>query len=105
MLLSGLLFGVATTIRGNGLLSGLLYGLEGVKELIESTNPRFRRLSSIVLGGSLMALCAMLPQVLAYSDFCVNVNPSEKQRPWCSHQIPSIFSWVQSHYWYVESIP
>lgn len=99
MLLSGLFFGVASTIRGNGLLSGLLYCLEGVKELIESTNPRFRRLSSIVLGGSLMAFCAMLPQVLAYSDFCANVNPSEKRRPWCSHQIPSIYAWVQSHYW------
>lgn len=99
MLLSGILFGVATTIRGNGLLSGLLYGLEGVKEIIEPNNPRFRRLSSIVLGASLMAFCAMLPQVLAYSDFCVNVNPSEMQRPWCSHQIPSIYAWVQNHYW------
>lgn len=99
MLLSGILFGVATTIRGNGLLSGLLYGLEGFKEIIESTNPRFRQLSSIVLGGSLMAFYAMLPQFLAYSDFCVNVIPSEKRRPWCSHQIPSIYTWVQSHYW------
>lgn len=99
MLLSGILFGVATTIRGNGLLSGLLYGLEGVKEIIEFTNPRFRRLSSIVLGGSLMAFCAMLPHFIAYSDFCVNVNLSEKRRPWCSHKIPSIYAWVQGHYW------
>lgn len=99
MLLSGVIFGVATTIRGNGLLGGLLYGLEGVKELIEPPNPRIRRLSSIVLGGCLMAVCAMLPHFLAYSHFCVNVNPNEKRRPWCSHQIPSIFAWVQSHYW------
>lgn len=99
MLLSGTVFGVNTTIRGNGLLSGLLYGLEGVKELTESTNPRFRRLSSIVLGGCLMAVCASLPHFLAYSDFCVNVDPSEQRRPWCSHQIPSIYAWVQSHYW------
>lgn len=99
MVLSGLLFGVATTIRGNGLLSGLLYGLEGVKEIIASTNPRFRRLLSIVLGGSLMAFCAMLPQFQAYSEYCVNINPGENRRPWCSHQIPSIYAWVQSHYW------
>lgn len=99
MLLSGILFGVATTIRGNGLLSGLLYGLEGVQELRESTKPRFRRLSPIVLGGCLMAVFAVLPHFLAYSDFCVNVKQSKERRPWCSHQIPSIYAWVQSHYW------
>lgn len=99
MLFSGIIFGVATTIRGNGLLGGLLYGLEGVKELIESTNTRLRRLSSIVLGGCLMAVCATLPHFLAYSHFCVSVNSTKKRRPWCSHQIPSIYAWVQSHYW------
>ena len=105
VLLSGLVFGIATTLRGNGLLSGLLYcfeGLDGLASLLNDTNNNFklRRLGAIVLGGSLMACVAVIPQCLAYMDYCVKIRRFEDKRSWCSNRVPSVYAWVQSHYWY-----
>ncbi len=104
ILASGLTFGIATTIRGNGLLSGLLYCLEGMREITKFPKTskfasHIRRLGFIVVAGGLMAGCAAVPQFLAYLDYCLEGTESENQRPWCSHRIPSIYTWVQSHYW------
>ncbi|RKP19952.1 hypothetical protein ROZALSC1DRAFT_28507 [Rozella allomycis CSF55] len=35
-----------------------------------------------------------------YSEFCDDVSARE----WCSHRIPNIYSFVQSHYWYMKSL-
>jgi phosphatidylinositol glycan class V len=37
------------------------------------------------------------PQVVAYIEYCTG----GKSRPWCTRLIPSIYSWVQDHYWEV----
>ena len=104
VVMSGLIFGIATTLRGNGLLSGALYCFEALRELgqilyFTDVRRKLRRLGFVVIGGSLMGMCAVLPQYLAFLDYCVEAVGIERRRPWCSHRIPSIFAWVQSHYW------
>lgn len=106
VVMSGLVFGIATTLRGNGLLSGVLYCFEALRELnrppyFTDLRRKSRRLGFVVIGGGLMGMCAGLPQYIAYVDYCVKVGGTERRRSWCSHQIPSIFAWVQSHYWQV----
>lgn len=104
VVISGLIFGIATTLRGNGLLSGLLYCFEAIRELSQllyftDVRRKLRRLGFVMIGGSLMGICAALPQYLAYLDYCVKVGETDKRRSWCSHRVPSVFAWVQSHYW------
>jgi phosphatidylinositol glycan class V len=38
---------------------------------------------------------------LAYKEYCESSGTDQGRRPWCNYWIPSIYSWVQSHYWYV----
>ena len=104
VVMSGLVFGIAATLRGNGLLSGFLYCFEALRELHQlllftDVRRKLRRMGFVVVGGSLMGMCAGLPQCLAYLDYCVKVGGTERRRSWCSHRIPSIYAWVQSHYW------
>lgn len=104
VVMSGLIFGITTTLRGNGLLSGVLYCFEALRELIQllsftDIRRKLRRLGFVIAGGSLMGMCAVLPQYLAYLDYCVKIGGTERRRSWCSHRIPSIYAWVQSHYW------
>jgi phosphatidylinositol glycan class V len=101
---SGMSFAVATTIRSNGLLSGLVL-LYDVAQYV----PRLLSLQSSVhdicraivtcVSGVLIAIGFVGPQYLAYLDFCTTSESAI--RPWCQKSIPSIYSWVQSHYWYV----
>lgn len=103
VLASGLSFGIATIIRSNGLLSGLLFLFEltreasEVKHISDLTSKAFR-LGALLCGGLLMAACAIVPQYVAYLTYCVNVDDLLR-RQWCSRPIPSIYTWVQSYYW------
>ena len=96
----GLCLGAATTFRGNGLLSGLVLAVEALElaygiVMTRSLGWRIIRLSMVILGGTTMALAAVVPQYRAYLDYCLPT----KQRPWCSQWAPSIYAWVQSEYW------
>lgn len=107
----GLVFGLSTLIRGNGLLSGLtlvyelvvtLQGLlrlsrksEGLKDSLAKA--LLARLIVIGLSGVAMALIASWPQFVAYQDFCS--GQEGVRRPWCSAPIPSIFTFVQAENW------
>lgn len=104
LLACGVLFGIATTFRGNGLLSGLVFGFEAIRVLTElKTRSQLfyslRRLLFVVLGGGILVIWATLPQYLAFINYCVEKNEAEDSRPWCLHRVPSIYAWVQTHYW------
>lgn len=99
---SGLMFAAATTIRSNGLLSGLvlLYDVSRYAPPLLSTRLSVHDMFRIVVtcaSGSLIALGFVVPQYLAYLSFCSISNSAA--RPWCEKSVPSIYSWVQSHYW------
>lgn len=101
-LAAGLLFGIAVTFRGNGLLSGCIFAYDAVAiawKLLSRQDylNHARDFFVIVVSGSLVALGYLIPQLLAFREYCwIEV---EEMRPWCSRWFPSIYTWVQSHYW------
>lgn len=98
--LSGLLFGLSATLRSNGLLNGILFAWDAVEYSIELLSHRlaFDALQKLiaVVGAGLFIINGMaLPQYLAYQEYCSGTMA----RPWCNNTVPSIYGWVQSHYW------
>lgn len=101
---SGLVFGIATTFRSNGLLTGSIFCFEVLRELLNfsdaaDVSSKLRRLGTVVLAGNIMACCAILPQIIAYFYYCIALNEGQMKRPWCFSRFPSIYGWVQNHYW------
>ena len=101
-LASGLLFGIATTFRGNGLLSGCVFAYDAsvIAWTMLSSQDILNHLHEFIVtiaAGSMVALGSLTPQLLAFSQYCLEA--SEETRPWCRHWIPSVYTWVQSHYW------
>jgi phosphatidylinositol glycan class V len=102
---SGICFASATLMRSNGLLSGLvlLYDVARYVPRVVSmqlTVHDIRRITVTCMAGGIIALGFVWPQYLAYTQFCSGVHEYGSP-PWCMRSIPSIYSWVQSHYWYV----
>ncbi|KAH8730862.1 GPI mannosyltransferase 2 [Phaeosphaeriaceae sp. PMI808] len=100
---SGILFASATLMRSNGLLSGLilLYDLGRYLPRVISmrlTMHDMRRILVTSVAGSFIALGFFGPQYLAYTKFCFQ-DANSGGALWCKNSIPSIYSWVQSHYW------
>lgn len=101
---AGILFGLATSFRSNGLLNGLLFAVEALKCLLgfvrQPSVSRLALLASLIIGGLSIAAGSVVPQTVAWFRYC-NVDPADgmEPRPWCSRLIPSIFTFVQSHYW------
>ncbi|QIW98711.1 hypothetical protein AMS68_004229 [Peltaster fructicola] len=101
-LLAGALFGLATAIRGNGLLSGIIFAWDALGPVFsilfgDRALATLRRLSMTVLAGLLVAAGYAIPQYIAYREYC----NADLQRPWCSRLPPSIYGFVQEHYWEV----
>ncbi|KAJ2903939.1 GPI mannosyltransferase 2 [Zalerion maritima] len=101
-ILSGLSFGLATTFRSNGLLNGISLAADFVSlipEILTSPTLRnVRRVVSLGVAGILVAAGFLAPQVLAYTVFCSDHSGIEIP-PWCRKTIPSIYTYVQEHYW------
>ncbi|EAS36187.3 GPI mannosyltransferase 2 [Coccidioides immitis RS] len=101
---AGCVFALATTVRSNGILSGMLFAYDATLALVEIIQARsvklagLRRLTFVVLGGAMVLVGAVGPQYLAYSLYC---QPSASPREWCVRLFPSIYTWVQSYYWNV----
>ena len=102
IIMSGVLCGIATSYRSNGILNILVYSFLAISALSEA--PLFHNLRYlIVLGFSclLNALGSLIPQALAWREYCHDSRASSiMDRPiWCERLIPSIYTHVQAHYW------
>jgi GPI mannosyltransferase 2 len=99
---SGILLGLATTFRSNGILNGIPFAAYAFSEfLLLVSRPNaisFRRLAALGIGGLSIAMGSIGPQVPAYQIFCSGPSGYDP-RPWCSGRIPSIYSYVQERYW------
>lgn len=103
-IIAGILFGVATTFRGNGLFSGLILVYDAIICCVmilrhRQVRSNIRRLLVTCLAGSLMACIMVIPQSVAYDEYCTAEHFNGDVRPWCSDWIPSIYGWVQKEYW------
>ncbi|PYI06831.1 GPI mannosyltransferase 2 [Aspergillus sclerotiicarbonarius CBS 121057] len=105
LLLAGIMYGLSTAVRGNGLLNGVIFLEEAFRILYsfmqDFSFTKFRRLAAVGLAGICTGLGYALPQYIAYQQFCGNVNSTgeDSSREWCRRAIPSIYSFVQEHYW------
>lgn len=102
LLFAGIGLGLATTVRSNALLYGMLFAEEAGRLLWSLrdgiTYQKIRRGVFTGLGGLCIAAGFVYPQYIAYQQFCV---PDRSARPWCQETIPGIYAFVQVRYWYV----
>lgn len=103
---SALLFAIATTVRSNGILSGFLFAYDALflSWTIMTKGPSIqaiRRLLVIGLSGATVALGTLIPQAVAFDEYCLAEGDL---RPWCTWVLPSIYTWVQGFYWYVNNV-
>jgi GPI mannosyltransferase 2 len=99
---AGMCFGLASMVRSNGLFSGLLFAYDLVtlaSELVQSgiTTKKAYQAVLTVLGGTLVAIGYVAPQLVAHHEYCTMASGTK--RIWCNRTIPSIYTWVQDHYW------
>jgi len=92
--LAGIVWGTATLIRSNGLLWGICFVLALAKEVLRGL--RWSVAFRLVLGGTILGLAFVYPQLVAYLRFC----RGEEAQPWCSAAVPSIYTYVQAEYWH-----
>ncbi|KAF2231220.1 glycosyltransferase family 76 protein [Viridothelium virens] len=105
ILVAGTLFGLATTVRSNGLFNGLMVAFEFIHESCElvqdiTSFPIWRRFISLGAAGILLAAGFVGPQAIAFFEICRSSPHSSYPRTWCNGSFtPSIYTWVQKHYW------
>jgi phosphatidylinositol glycan class V len=102
LILSSIFFGLGSLIRGNGLLNGLVFVFDMAPYFCSLPSMLRRRdihdlLTTATIGfaGAILGLIYASGQLEPYLRHCTNGN----DRPWCSTFPPSIYTFVQSHYW------
>lgn len=120
LLLCGACFALAATVRGNGVLGGAILLFDAVLWFALQVESRLsirvlniwvlpqalqlevrsfssRRLPATILAGIITGIGFVTPQFIAYQQYC---NAVDSDIPvWCSSIPPSIYSYVQKHYW------
>ncbi|KAF1984174.1 glycosyltransferase family 76 protein [Aulographum hederae CBS 113979] len=99
---AGISFGLATTIRSNGILYGIPF-LWDFLAIFSRPRDLFTasaifRLTVLGISGLAVAVGFVLPQWTAYTQYCYT---DSDVRPWCTKLPPSIYTFVQEHYWNV----
>ncbi|CZS98982.1 hypothetical protein WAI453_008435 [Rhynchosporium graminicola] len=101
LVISGICFGIATSFRSNGILNGLLLLEEAIRTLLALKDgipfSRIRRLLAAGFGGMSVGAGFLIPQYIAYNEYCG--DSQVLRRPWCQTTLPSIYAFVQDHYW------
>lgn len=102
IILAGAIFGVGTTVRNNGILTGSMFLYDLVVVAFTSLTKglswnSISRAISLIVGGLLVGCGMVAPQLQAYNKFCR--GEASQVRPWCEAIFPSIYNFVQSHYW------
>ncbi|KAK3010340.1 hypothetical protein RJ639_010942 [Escallonia herrerae] len=58
----------------------------------------------VLIAGAFRCVCIFVPfvafQAYGYYNMCLGRSPDEI-RPWCRARIPSLYNYIQSHYWYL----
>lgn len=88
-------FAIATSFRANGVLL-VAYIAFALLNRVRRDN-HVVLLLKLVLGGTICIAPNVLFQTWAYTRFCL----ADHTRPWCENRWPSVYSFVQSHYWNV----
>lgn len=105
---AGVVFGLATVFRSNGLLNGAPFAFESLLTLYHlvedletnSSVTHIRRLVVLGLSGLLVAAGYLIPQAFAYKTYCAGHDGTGLEaRPWCLSFVPSIYGFVQREYW------
>ncbi|KAK5113293.1 hypothetical protein LTR85_010910 [Meristemomyces frigidus] len=101
---AGTWFALATMMRSNGLLSGIVFAWDVIATLPRlhhvlrnRDKEELTRLGATIAAGTLVAIGFAFPQMVAYTEYCT----AGEERPWCTAFPPSIYSFVQEHYWNV----
>ncbi|KAL9601929.1 MAG: hypothetical protein Q9219_002153 [cf. Caloplaca sp. 3 TL-2023] len=116
VMLSGVFFGLATSLRSNGLLSGLIFGHDIIQCLLAIRRSgelvqNLRRSAFLAIAAIFTATGFLVPQYLAYWEFC----SSSGHQPlplWCTNRVPSIYTWIITRissgyplwYWWLASM-
>jgi phosphatidylinositol glycan class V len=60
-----------------------------------------QRLAATGVGGICIAMGLLLPQYIAYQEYCGQHSTSDGQlqRAWCHRLLPSAYAFVQNYYW------
>ncbi|AEO64180.1 450d1c96-0cdd-4525-a3d1-aefd0f7013fd [Thermothielavioides terrestris] len=99
---AGAVFGLATAFRSNGILNGIPFAwevLRNLPRLPRRPTDTLRRLLALGIGGVCVAAGSAGPQAVAYLRFCSGTSGAQP-RPWCQGYLPSIYTFVQQHYWH-----
>lgn len=102
LLASGILFGVSSLFRANGIINGVLFVIEVYSALLRLISgnkfwPNARTLLASGFAGALVGIPSIWIQYKGWREFCV--PEAMGRRDWCMKTPPWIYGFVQSHYW------